>query len=263
MKITPTALLSSAALGLTLITPHGTAAVFSPTTGTYDENTTNANTVDVNVAGATVFGAAVLAAFNADLGGVIDFDTSDTVGSQGTEHSATYGNAASKTFNFTTSISGGLAGTGGSFFGISGGNGFIQLVDATSQLYTFNQDDDGAVAGAPLVSQIGFTLLPRNNAAYPLDVLATAMFTDGSTQAVTSNLGNVVELTDTFLSFTAPVGEGVASLNLQSFQTGTTTPVSTRIGIDDLGFITAVPEPGSMALLLAGGTLMLARKRNA
>ena len=260
MKTIRTASLSTAALGIALIAPNGSAAFFGPTTGVYDENTDNTNTVDVNVAGATAFAETVLSAFNADLGGVIDFDTSDVGGSQGTEHSATYGTSATQTFNFTTSTSGGLAGTTGSFFAISGGNGFIQIQNATSQLYTFNQDDDGAIAGAPLVSQIGFTLLPRSNADYPLDVLATATYTDGSTADVTSTLGNVKQTTDTFVSFTAPAGEGIASLNLQSFQTGTTTAVSTRVGIDDLGFVT-VPEPGSMSLLLVGGTALLARKR--
>ncbi len=261
MKTIRTASLSTAALGIALIAPNGSAAFFGPTTGVYDENTDNTNTVDVNAAGATAFAATVLSAFDADLGGVIDFDTSNVSGSQGTEHSATYGTSATQTFNFTTSTSGGLAGTTGSFFAISGGNGFIQIQDTTSQLYTFNQNNDGAIAGAPLVSQIGFTLLPRSNAAYPLDVLATATYTDGSTADVTSTLGNVKQTTDTFVGFTAPAGEGIASLNLQSFQTGTTTAVSTRVGIDDLGFVTVVPEPGSMSLLLVGGTALMARKR--
>ncbi len=45
--------------------------------------------------------------------------------------------------------------------------------------------------------------------------------------------------------------------------TGTTTPVSTRIGIDDLGFVTApIPEPASLALLATGGLLGLGRRRS-
>lgn len=260
MNSTRNVTLITAILGGFLAVPASYGAAFGPTVGIYDENTSNTNAVDVNLVDLATFSGAVATAFAADTGGVIDFKQGGLGGSLGQIHSATYGASETNIFNFTTSQSTQFVTGTGSFLPISGVNGFTQISDQTSQLFTFNADGDGAVSDAPLVSQIGFTLLSRANAAYPLDVLATATYTDSSTQAVTSTLSNVKGATDTFVSFLAPLGEGISTLNLQSFQTGTTTPVSTRIAIDDLGFIT-IPEPASLTLLLAGGTLLLARRR--
>lgn len=239
-------------------------AAFS-TVSVYDENTDKTNAVNTDATGTlATFTSAVATASANGLGGVIDFDT-PSVTPSGTIHSAEFGTSGGNFLQFTTLGIQGVT-SGGSFNPISKTNGIARNGDANNFAFTFGNFSDAATGGNVLdldLTQVGFTVLSRTNASYPLDVRATVTYSDLSTSVVTSNIGNQKGLDDTFMSFTASSGLTISSINLESFQTGTTTSVNTRIAIDDLGFI-AIPEPSSAILFLLGALtfgLIVRRRR--
>ncbi len=138
---------------------------------------------------------------------------------------------------------------GGTFWTVSGnpnGYGVTTATDQTAFNLAIGPIND-AVTLDPLstdkVVKLGFVVCSRTHATYPVDVKATVSYTDGSTESVTSTISPPRTSDDTFYGFTAPNGEGISNLLLESFSVGTTTPVATRVGIDDLGFVTFSEAP--------------------
>ena len=119
--------------------------------------------------------------------------------------------------------------------------------------------------GTPLtgegVTHIGFTILPRDNTDYPLDIEAVVTFDNASTSSLSATIPNISNPADpeyTFYEFEAAPGRTIDTLTLSALDSTTGNPVSTRIGIDNLGFVTSIPEPGSFALLGGIGILFAA-----
>jgi hypothetical protein len=192
------------------------------------------------------FSNAVAAAHGSGFGGVFDLPT--TVAGSTTVFRGTYAGGV-KRLQFTTSVNmqNATAG-GGSFTPTSGGNLTTSSANQSSIHLRIGQIMD-PVTELPIseaVSRIGFMVLSRTAAAYPLDIRATASYSDGSTEAVTANLANPRAVDDTFYGFTAPSGLFITNVLLQSFQPGTENPVADRIGLDDIGFMTQatdIPPP--------------------
>ena len=248
---------------LLLLSGTGHAAISMPAVGVYD-STNNANTVDRYANGdATSYGtfvAAVASAFAAGNGGVVNFD-SNLINSQ-SSITTTYASGA-KTLNISTNVDVN-AQTSANITGISGtntnsvndqptGGFFLQSSAGQSTIFTIGAIDGGAPG--EYVSQIGFTLLSRINGGGTPAITATAMFSDGSSANASSSFTQTATGEDTFFSFAAPAGRSITSLTLDYGGTA-----DLRRGLDDLAFITAVPEPSAM-LLGALGLLPFLRRR--
>ncbi len=133
----------------------------------------------------------------------------------------------------------------------------LQGADSTSWMLTFNSIVDASTQSAfdPAlgIGSVGFTILPRNHSTYPLDVRVTVTLSDSSTMTSTIAVGGsgsiVADIADRigyFLTYRAPSGKTIASLTFETFQTNTTTPVSTRLAIDQLGFALPLPPKGTV-----------------
>ena len=251
------------------------AAVSIDTVGTYDGSSTPSNTVDANVGSSDVdtFTDDVLAAFNTDTGGVINFDGLNTTADPngGLENTgpinATFGASQSKTleigvetgaandqFNFQSSSNvSQISGT--DFF-------FNQSNVAGNNFTTFSFDGITGGDAGEVVNNIGFTVLGRSSGD-STNVSATATFSDLSTATlgpVTYPAGDGFASRDSFFEFTAPTGASISSVTITyGNNPDTGTNGDTRRGIDDFGFIT-IPEPASLALLGMGGLMLLPRR---
>ncbi|RYD33364.1 MAG: phosphodiester glycosidase family protein, partial [Verrucomicrobiaceae bacterium] len=100
---------------------------------------------------------------------------------------------------------------------------------------------DGEILESNFISGVGFVAMSRTNAAadgnvFPLQLRATATFSDGSTEVVTGELSGT-RGNNVFFGFTALSGLAVRDIQLEALQLGTGLPVSARIGLDDIGLI--------------------------
>jgi hypothetical protein len=222
---------------------QATTSVYAPGAGT--------NFVDSSATVApndlATFSNAVYSAFADNLGGDFDFPTTFT---SATVFQGTYGANGTKrltiTANRTMQV---FSPPAGSFWTVSGnpnGYGITTSTDQADYNLAIGPISDAGTL-TPLstdkVVKLGFVVCSRTHATYPLDVKATVSYTDGTTESVTSTISPPRTFDDTFYGFTAPNGEGITNLLLASFGVGTTTTVSTRIGIDDLGFVTTSEAP--------------------
>ena len=262
-----------------------------PTAGVYDETTTQTNNVDFNAVfssgtgGATAantttastgngavystvgpFNADLAAAFNANTGGVWNFDTQPT-GNLPEANVLSFGISQSKTITLTQTnpftpmfvSSGGPTHDANS---ISLSN-YLDNINGFSYAFAFS-NLTGGVHGETGVMELGFTALSASdpNTGIPINfgtVTAIANFSGGESVTETATINSVKGAGDTFFGFVAPVGETITGFSLASSATGTGAP-----DIDDIAFITnavAVPEPAtSMLFIAAGGIGILMRK---
>lgn len=248
------------------------------TVGVYDEATTDENTglagiqnnaVDAdatsagtgNLVSLTNFKSSVLAAFNDNLGGVVNFDNG-TVDS-GTSFNATYGTSQSKTITITngsltdwqflgnstnrTAISHPGNNVTGEALAKNGGTPAQQGVTDGGEDFVFNFN------AADKVTMVGGTLLSRSGSS-DNSVTALVTFSDATTDSVnftssgSSNGGN-----DTFAGFKSPDGLFITQFKFELQN-------NFFRGVDDLGFVT-VPEPSTFAMLLGGVGVLLMRRR--
>lgn len=226
-----------------------------PSFGQYNQGATNnfalgANLIEksATVLTATTFRTNVAIAWTNGTGGVLNLPT--TVANPTTIYRGNYSNG--KRFQITSSVNMQNITSGAtSFTPISSPIGTTSSANQSDYTLTVGLFDTNS--GLPLVGEVvktvGFVMLSRGNTtpAYPLDIRATVTFNDGSTQAVSSAIGGGSGADDTFFGFSATGNLYIASIRLQSFATGTSTPVADRMAWDDFGFITGpsviVPPP--------------------
>ena len=104
-------------------------------------------------------------------------------------------------------------------------------------------NNTGTLMADDYINQIGFTILSRNNVSHPIDVKVTATYSDASTTVIPATTIDASKGgDDTFFGFTAAEGLSISSILIESFAVGTSTPETTRMGIDDLGFIIVSPS---------------------
>ena len=234
----------------------------------YDQVATNvyapaANGIEKSATAApndlATFTNAMRSAFLTNCGGV--FDLPATIPANTTIYRATYG---TKRLQVTSSAIMQDVGTSGSFTPVSGSHATTSAGDITGYNLAFSPSTDtntGQVLPEAAV-RVALTILSRTHATYPCDVRATVFFNDGSTQTAISVIGNLKASDDTFYSFAAPSGLYITNLFLESFATGTTTPVATRICFDDLGFITGPTVPPPQIAYLSPFNYAIARAQD-
>lgn len=267
--LTTTAALAAVALSVGFLHSTAHAAVTVPTVATYDP-IANTNQVDRNANGNALvdlgdnsvagFTTDVAAAFATDDGGVINFDSTTANNITGPIN-ATYGVSQSKTLAIGVSTTGGPTfnfQTSANISQISGNNFFLASTSTNPNSITFTF---GTITGGDtgeFVTRAGFTVLGRIS-GNSTNVSATATFSDSTTATlgpVAFTSDSTAATQDTFYGFSAPTGESISSITITNSGSA-----DTRRGIDDFGFITAIPEPASLALLGLGGLGLLARRR--
>jgi len=257
---------------LALASMAGSAqAVTLTVTGVYDENVNQTNFVDNQAPGnamsSSAFATAVGAAFTAGRGGVITFDTSGntnaTVYSETMDVNFGTGKhlivSSNQPYNFRQFMSIFSISGNGTADGSKGLAAADTVSNATEMALSFAQITGGLPG--EVVTTAGFTLLSRNDFSQGVSI---EWFINGlpaaySTQTDTIGMGAGVD--DTFFSFTAPASSYITGVRI--VYGGAAPGLDRRLGIDDLGFITAtVPEPGRAVFLcmaLVGG--MMRRRR--
>ena len=234
---------------------QATVGAFNPGTNPVEKSATTAPNDLVT------FSNAVATAFSTGIGGVFDFPA--LVGNPTTIFRGTYGIGDTKRLIVTPSVAMQDVTASGSFIPSSPTHATTTTTDRTSFYLAIGPILDAVTDGeivTEFVTQIGFAVLARNvTGGYPLDVKATVSFSDGTTQSATANIGTPKGTDDTFFGFTAPPDLSITNLLLESFATGTATPVSTRICFDDFGFITSatalLPLPQIVDIYPANGAV--------
>lgn len=233
------------------------------TTGIYDEAVNQSNAVDTTAASSNVtledFKVLIGSAFNANLGGVISFDSTQegTTGigagdtsSGGTILNAVYGVSASNTLVITRELYAG--GAGAPNFSIStSGSGGIESVSGSG---TANADQrwlgsssgngsDWRLTFSTPLSAFAITALYRANETYTIDLeiglsdSTTVAFTQESIVGVASGDGT----DDTFFGYVAPSGVTISYVRANNSALGRW---------DDMAFM--IPEPTSLLMTLGG-----------
>lgn len=207
------ALLAAGLLGAT------TSQAAFTTTGVYDENTVNLNAVDVSAtsdAGVEIslssFTALVELAYNADAGGVINFDSGSLT--NGNTLDATYGVSAAKNITITNGTAVGTLEVSSPVITAISGNAAIRKTpgsfsfDRNDFKFDFNPNDGVKAVGASIMSQ--FTLGPAVGT-----VSARVFYDDSSSSPIVSDfISNTFGSDDTFWGFQAPAGRSITRFEL-------------------------------------------------
>ncbi len=223
--------------------------------GVYDENTVQTNAVDTEAGGNSStlaqFTTDVANAFDADLGGVIDFNGPSGTLAPSDTLTVSFGTTLSNTV-VLTNINSGSEKIGQSFSNrtaISGDN--AAHLTAGTDGSTGRNDFEFSLSGTEVI-ELGVTVLSRSGLAgsaiftVTLDDATTLSTSSSSLSA--SNGGD-----DTFFHLAATSGRYITAFKVDLSGS------NYFIGIDDIGFIT-VPEPASMALIGLGGLMMIRRR---
>ena len=196
--------------------------------GTYDSHTGNAG--PENVIDLATFQALIGLAFDADAGGVVDFE--DARGSRdGQDIIANFGVSRTKSVTFTDTT-GNLSGGSGSSSGNrqpTSGNARLSKGDGTPDWVFDISPVTGGVPGE-VVTYVAGTLIYRTNR--DLNPQVTATFSGGGTVTAIADMPmwGPANTKDTFFGFVAPPGEGIVNVNFDL--TGWT-------NLDDVAFITS------------------------
>ena len=187
------------------------------TTGTYDDNTTNGNIVDVSATGdageeisLSSFTTLVDLAYQADAGGVINFDSGTLTGTDTID--ATFGVSANKNITITDATIGTLQ-IASPASAISGNASMRKTLstfsfDRNDFIFDFDPNDGVKAVGATILSQ--FTLgQPVGN------VWGIVRYDDNSSSnSVTDFIENSTSGDDTFWGFQAPTGRSITRFEL-------------------------------------------------
>jgi hypothetical protein len=218
--------------------------------GVYDENATIiapnlvSNQIDTNAAagvgvGTNVsvaqFATDVLAAFNSDSGGVVNFDGAALTSEKSFD--VTYGASQANTLTVTlTTLTGGVP----AYSFQTGGDANSVPVSGTQYFGLSSGSDYGFTFSTPLI-EWGLTALSRtasrtvNSITITLDDSSTYVF---SGEAITASTSGVNGPDDTFFGYSTPAGRTIASIAIDA---------SSAMRWDEMGFV-VVPEPNVWVL---------------
>ena len=236
------------------------------TTGVFDENADATNALDIEIPASTLaaFKTSVLAAYNNDLGGVIDWETGVTAAASGgpspnnylTSVAATYGAGGGNTLvlNFDHTMA----------LFTNDINGQVQVLSRQGAWHNALVPDGGndpvgleysvAFSGADVV-ELGMAIPSRSTYGVSgVDFRATAAHSGGGSEVVDFTVGGTPGTGDTFLHFTAPAGQSITAVSVaylddngQNLANGQRRPI-----LDDLGFIVAASSSNTFADWITG-----------
>jgi len=219
------------------------SAAFASGTGSI----TAANRMDL-----ATFKPLVASAFTAGTGGVLSFDTvGDTVNSPTSFTSSSF-SGFTTTFTFSTgntSIFSGSVPAPGGRVPTSGGGALQRGANDDFNFNGFTVNGAGPGIG---LTHFGATLIHRTDAQ---SWSVTANFSGGGSlvfSPVSFATGDSANTKDTFFGVAAPEGETISSVAFTG--NGFT-------WIDDVAFITNIPEPTTASLGFLGAMLLLRRRR--
>jgi hypothetical protein len=241
-----------ALLAISSVLLSGTRALAITYTGVgvYDENATIvspnliSNQVDTDAAagvgsGSNVsvaqFTIDVLSAFNANSGGVVNFDGAAMTTEKAFD--VTYGLSQANTLTVTLTT---LAGAVPTFSFQTGGDANSVPVSGTQYFGLSSGSDFGFTFSVPLVKW-GLTALSRtqartvNSVTITLDDASTYLF---SGEAITASTSGTNGPDDTFFGYAAPSGRTITSVAIDA---------SSAMRWDEMGFV-VVPEPNAWLL---------------
>lgn len=230
---------AAALLAVGLLGATTSRAAFT-TTGIYDENTFNLNAVDVSAtsdAGVEIslssFTALVELAYNADAGGVINFDSGSLTNSDTID--AVYGVSANRNITITDATIGTLQVPSPSSISISGNTSLRK----TLSTFAFDRNDfkfdfdpnDG-------VKAVGATITSFFSLGQPIgNVWAIVRYDDNSSSpSVTDFIEHSSGGDDTFWGFQAPAGRSITRFELIIFN-------DKWAFLDDLAFVLDFTRP--------------------
>lgn len=138
--------------------------------------------------------------------------------------------------------------TGSSYGALGNGNG----TESTAKPFDLTFAFDNANAS---LDKLAFTYIGRSNGAGLTNASTTTItcyYSGGGTSVLSTQANNV--LGQRFAAFAAPVGQSITRLTIDS-------GVSDRqVMIDDLAFVTVVPEPAALGVVALASTMLLRRK---
>ena len=198
--------------------------------GAYVSATGGATSANVLVL-ADIQGATILAAFNAGMGGVVDFEgVGDALDGLSTIHAIYNVGGTAKTLDITDSGGNGMSwaddGSGGRY-PTSGNANMVKNANPPGFLLRI----DGIINGdGDAVVKFGGTLVSREEKG-AITANVTATFSDGSTVTSTASCGGngIAADEDTFFGFVAPAGAYITRVDFVA---------NTWLYLDDIFFIT-------------------------
>jgi len=281
------ALLTAVAAVSTIASMAHAAAITVATVGTYASNPTPLNIVNAGAytgqVSLSTFTSDLSAAFAANNGGDITFDTGFTPGSNygdgsANQITATYGTSQGNSVGvYRSDISGLSTASPQAFFAIqpntnngtnvTSGTGYLgwQGVLGTAASGTQDANNGGNLVFTKGLSELGLNLVGRAAARV---ITMTAILDDASTLVSSTNTSNGDNTATTpsvggttsvgasaiFYGFVAPVGRTIVGLRVNE-------ATNSFARFDDLAFIVATPEPASLSMLGLGGLALLRRRR--
>lgn len=233
--------------------------------GVFDENVVQANSVDISATAYTAgqVSVDVASAFATGQGGVIDFDNGTITDSNRLEATFAGGTKTLHVRNDERTWSIGNLGTG-TAGALSGGRVLFNGAPdpfPTPYLNRFvfeDVTDQFGMSTGDAVTTFGLIVLDLNTSLNggDNDLEFTITFSDDSTMSLMHTVPGSFNANDTFFGYQAPSGQSIKEVAISA---------TNNLATDDWAFIvspSAIPEPGSVAMLALLGMVTVMRRRS-
>lgn len=213
-----------------------------------------------NVLSVASFSSLESAAYDLNRGGVFNFELSSGITNGENLDTLVLSYGGTKSFTYSETATGSIFQSApGSATPVSGTSTGTKNNPNTSFNFTFSTFTNSSGSPDLGLSAFGFSFLSRTvSGAVNYGVInVTATFSGGGTATSSATINALSGAANTFFGFQAPDGETISSVAFS----GPTGSSNFNIFIDDIGFVTVVPEPSAFLLLGAGGLALVCGRR--